>query len=515
MFRGSPKATMPLFTINSYLFLLLTCIHACVVSMERPLKGPDSPYSSIHSDDSDELARTWAASSSNSDLSSPSIADELQQTEIAKDLHGACKNGNLDAVRLLLNAHRDRINELDTSGSSLLQLAVCNEREYTLLVEFLLERGAALDFPGLVVPLLVEAVSRGHNNIAKLLLARGANSNSVGIKKSTALHLAAENGSDELVQLLINKGAAVLALDNDTRIPFQIARQHGRTSIMQILMRATENLPSSQPASWSPLKTSRAEPPLTNKELFFKSSQTGDVPAIQTLLEQHKVTIKTTDDAGLTALHKAALAGQTEVVRELLAQNLAADTKTRAQSTALHYSVRSGHLATARLLLEHGASVSAHDKWGDTPLQAAGFNAEKIVKYHELIKLLARHGADISKTATKHLFSKQPLTSAILFNDETKAAQSIKQFMDNSHRSDVQDLHEALTCAAARGYGQAVQRLLPVLRRQPIIWERIQEALVLASQNLHHPCAAEIARFILEHSQSIPVAIRRDLETLL
>jgi ankyrin repeat protein len=95
-----------------------------------------------------------------------------------------------------------------------------------------------------------------------------------------------------------------------------------------------------------------------------------------------------------SALLKAAMVGQTRVVRELLDQPGIdidfRDPKSHGQ-TALHYACYNGHLGVVKLLVEHGASLEVTDKKGMTPfLEAADAESLDVVKYME------ENGSDIN-----------------------------------------------------------------------------------------------------------------------
>ncbi|KDO24028.1 hypothetical protein SPRG_10816 [Saprolegnia parasitica CBS 223.65] len=71
---------------------------------------------------------------------------------------------------------------------------------------------------------------------------------------------------------------------------------------------------------------------------------------------------------------------------------------TRDHCTALLLAVRTGHVGTARLLLQLGADIEARNKAGETALAVAA-------KYQHaaLVELLVQHGADVNAVPIKHL----------------------------------------------------------------------------------------------------------------
>ncbi len=109
-----------------------------------------------------------------------------------------------------------------------------------------------------------------------------------------------------------------------------------------------------------------------------------------------------------TPLHYAALCGFPTVVRFLVFERLQ-DVHSRAfddESTPLHWASSGGHVETARLLLDYGADVTAHDNNGSTPLHQASLSGNV-----ELARLLIEHGAD---TAAQDNSGSTPLHQALL-----------------------------------------------------------------------------------------------------
>ena len=109
----------------------------------------------------------------------------------------------------------------------------------------LLDRGAdvnALD-KNHTTPLL-PAVERHMDNIARLLLERGADPNVNNSKGKTALHILLERKFDiyddfdvlVILQLLLECGADVNAQDDDNTTPLQLASNHERREVAQIIL---------------------------------------------------------------------------------------------------------------------------------------------------------------------------------------------------------------------------------------------------------------------------------------
>jgi ankyrin repeat protein len=97
------------------------------------------------------------------------------------------------------------------------------------------------------------------------------------------------------------------------------------------------------------------------------------------------------DRMGRTPLHYAALDGDAERVRKLLASGLTSDAADDNGWTPLHFAAQSNAAAVTDLLLKAGASVEMRDAHGNTPLFTAVFNSRG---KGEIVQLLRNCGAD-------------------------------------------------------------------------------------------------------------------------
>lgn len=89
------------------------------------------------------------------------------------------------------------------------------------------------------------------------------------------------------------------------------------------------------------------------------------------------------------ALLSAAAEGNTEQVRQLLAQGAAVDCRNHCEKTPLIVAAQGGYTETVELLLRHGADVNAYDDWNTTPYLAACRAGNR-----DLIRRFLAEGAD-------------------------------------------------------------------------------------------------------------------------
>lgn len=114
----------------------------------------------------------------------------------------------------------------------------------------------------------------------------------------------------------------------------------------------------------------------------------------------------------------AATAGRVEVVRDLLAQGVDANSKSVTGRPAIVSAAFNGNYRTVRALLAAGADPDAADAKGSTALMAA-----VAFGYHRLVDLLLKSGANVN---AKDAAGNTPLTLANR-NKQAKIAARLKE----------------------------------------------------------------------------------------
>lgn len=184
------------------------------------------------------------------------------------------------------------------------------------------------------------AIMRDHEDIVKLLLDAGADPNVADEKGKTCLHWAVWNTDSTMSEMLIGGGADVNAVDNEGRTPLDAAMD---CKFPHLAMR---------------------------------------------LAEHGARTVKTPP----RNIAEAAMVGQIEAVKDILAAGCDVNAKDKRGYAALHYAAMRNDRALCELLIDHGADCDAHTDAGhDTPLHLADSP--------EIVRLLAASGADMDATA--------------------------------------------------------------------------------------------------------------------
>ncbi|XP_031973260.1 ankyrin-3-like isoform X1 [Corvus moneduloides] len=179
-----------------------------------------------------------------------------QDKQAKSPLHLAAEQGDKTMAEMLLKARADP-NAQDKEKKTPLHAAAT--RGHLSIVEVLLAnkgRAGAKDMDGCTP--LHYATMKGNIDIVKILLASEKNKNidDRNIWRKTALHIAAEYGHGEVINLLLSHGAAINALDSSRDTALHCACRAGHLSAVSALL----NCPRGEKASLLAVNSLRKTP---------------------------------------------------------------------------------------------------------------------------------------------------------------------------------------------------------------------------------------------------------------
>jgi ankyrin repeat protein len=164
-----------------------------------------------------------------------------------------------------------------------------------------------------------------NSNVFDAKIGDGTTGTESGVRRWTALHLAARGGHEILAKILLERGADIDEESSTGETALFMAVKAGHGAVAKLLLKSGASVQE-------------------------KSSQ------------------------GRTALHEAARKGHEALAKMLLENGADIHEKIRDGETALFIAVRAGHIAVVKLLLENGANLyakSSHGPYGTTPLVLA------------------------------------------------------------------------------------------------------------------------------------------------
>jgi ankyrin repeat protein len=211
------------------------------------------------------------------------------------------------------------------------------------------------------------AAENGHEAIVKLLLERPDIEVNSKDGDRTPLSLAAENRHEAIVKLLLERpDIEVNSKDPYGRTPLLYAVRNGHEAIVKLLLERPDiEVNSKDPYGWTPL---------------LYAAKNGHEAIVKLLLERPDIEVNS-KDGDWTPLLYAAENGHEAIVKLLLERpDIEVNSKDPYGWTPLLYAVRNGHEAIVKLLLER-PDIEVNSKDGWTPLLLAARNGhEAIVK---------------------------------------------------------------------------------------------------------------------------------------
>ncbi|OQR90849.1 ankyrin 2,3/unc44 [Thraustotheca clavata] len=315
-------------------------------------------------------------------------------------LHGAVHNHHLPCVDALLKYGAD-VNAVDSQGISALEIA-SSAGDLEMIQVFNEKASSPLNLLTTAADgttAMHAAALHGHSDIIVWLIEMQCPVDIPNEMGLTPLYLAAQEGFDAIVQILLDEKADANHISNvDGFTPVMIASQMGHVSVVQMLHENGANISYQSPDGWDAMyvavqnghesvlaylatnSASATKSYLNGINLLYTAAQEGHLDCVLYLLDHVHVDVDTPQEMGWTPLHIAVLHNQAAIAACLLEHGADINAvENEMGGTPLHVAAEMGNKAMVQFLVEKGAHVSAKLKDGSTPLDTAkssGYESE-------------------------------------------------------------------------------------------------------------------------------------------
>lgn len=321
------------------------------------------------------------------------------------------------------------INYCDSNGYSALHLAAFSG--CLTSVSFLLSNGVDVNFHTKCFTPLHFAAFGNSPDTAKMLINNGAkviNGNNNVTKPNaddSLLHCAIRANAIECLKLFIDEGSDVNQLRSNGLNAIHLAADLGHSQCLELCLNA--------PNADVNIRICVREKESTALHL---AADDGNVECVTMLLAKG-ADAKVKNHRGFTPLHLAARTSSLECVELLLRDgNADPNAKDFDQRTPLHAAVGKADSAfeIIELLISWGANVNVKDVYGFTPLHLAALDG-----LAQCVELLLYHGADVSTKSRKgttalNVINRKTPASLAMINQKFDEAITLTQSQDHAMR---------------------------------------------------------------------------------
>lgn len=310
-------------------------------------------------------------------------------------IHQAVTGANFQIVDDLLELWPDCVDAPDLTGRKKGRTPLHNAAQWgrLMIARSLLRKNADINArTGFKYTALILAAESGRDEMVTLLIQKGADLNAQTLAKSTrewsALHVAAQRQSPDMVLQLLVHGADTKLVNGDGDTPLHIAVRSRRAPAAALLLFHGASDQAENKKGVTPRDLIKYLPADEQEKMnhIFQCTTSGEdyLPLVPKFLKSEppwKIA---------EALHWAVLQNMPGGIAYLLhIDSYAVEAKNRRGWHALHQAAKFGHNECVTVLLDHGAEINCVTKTGWTPLMLAAENGRK-----EVVTTLLKHNAD-------------------------------------------------------------------------------------------------------------------------
>lgn len=315
-------------------------------------------------------------------------------------LHDAAEHGHAGVAKVLI-AHGGNVDARNEGGWTPLHTAA--RGGHVDIIELLLDHGAQVDLSGSwgETPLLV-AVDEDQLAAATVLVAHDAEVNVQGTKyryATTPLHMAIWIADHDMVELLVTHGADVNLMDEDGYSPLHSAACSLNREIVELLIAHGADVHARSGYGGTPLRYAAQYGYVPVAEALIQAGARVDgedeprTPAVWAMLSDERTMVEFLVGQGArVTLHMAVYIEDVNRVTTLIVGSSELNLSLNELGTPLHIAARAGNSEIVRLLIAAGAKLDVKGgSYAYTPLQEAIGH-----KHSEVAAILIDAGADIT-----------------------------------------------------------------------------------------------------------------------
>lgn len=380
----------------------------------------------------------------------------------------ASKSGDIELVSLLISKGA-QLNSKPLNSFSKPDFLKLVQAGNLQAVEFFIKAGYRLK--GDNINSLILACLQNDYAMTKLLIDYGADVNFSDESGETALHYAAINERKEIIELLLQRGASVDAINNQNKFPYDLCTNE-------------ELKKKLKPQNSGKISA------ISNIKIFFQAIDNADYDEITRLIKKG-IDVNILNSDGITSLIAAVKNDDLEMMKFLTGNGADVNKPDRTGRTALHLAIELKNLNLVKFLIENKADPNLKDRdeytaltksldhyspeiasylleqknidfqsatsLGHTPLLLSMLRNNK-----SITTILLKKGADINVMDAEGM---TPLHFAAIYNDTELISYFLKKGIDvnssnQSLNKDVSYWYTPLHLAVERGNLKAAELLL-------------------------------------------------------